>query len=79
MKMEYIALAVVGIVFLVAVFQAIQLTALNEKVSSQEKLLKLTLGQGALASASGTSTPTVSATAQTVPQPSSQPRQVGGC
>ncbi len=77
--MEYIALAVVGIVFLIAIFQAIQLTALNEKVSSQEKLIKLILGQGALASSAGTSTQTVSTASQTVSQPSPQPRQVGGC
>lgn len=79
MKMEYIALAVIGVVFLIAIFQAIQLTALNEKVSSQEKLFKLTLSQAALASGSSASTPTVSATTQTVSQPSSSPRQVGGC
>lgn len=79
MKMEYIALAVIGVIFLIAVFQAIQLTALNEKVSSQDKLIKLAFSQGALAGGSSASVPAVSASTQTVSQPSSQPRQVGGC
>ena len=76
MKMEYIALAVVGIVFLVAIFQAIQLTALNEKVSSQEKLTKLVLAQTPIASGASSQNQTVQSSTQTAP---SAPRQVGGC
>lgn len=76
MKIEQIALAVLGIVFLIAIFQAIQLTALNEKVSSQEKLTKLVLGQTPLASGTGSQSQTVQSSTQTAP---SAPRQVGGC
>jgi len=82
-EIEHMVIGAVAIVLLIAVFQTIQLTALNEKISGQEKILSSTLAKATLSAASGSQqiNNTTSADVKTSTTSSSAPTptMVGGC
>lgn len=73
---EYIALGVVALVFVISVVQAVQLGGLNEKISQQNTALAALASTGNLSALASTgSSPTQQPSAST----GSSTQMVGGC